>query len=481
MHQLFTAAASAAILSSCASASAKDEWSITAGEYLVEGLLDANGVPGMSFAVEVDGEQQWNIGIGLRDIEANVPVTTETQFRFASVSKTFAATAAAKLYEEGMLDIDAPVTDYVPDYPPTGRDMTARQLAAHMSGIPHYQAEDAGRGIVHFDSVADALDIFKDRALLFPPGEGYNYSSYGYTLLSAVIEGASGKQYLDYVHDVLLAPAGVDEIGPEDVTVENSALTKMYEVSGGGAYELSAHDYSYSWGGAGMRGTASDLAAFGSAVFNGELIARDTLEFVLTPTLTAAGETVGRYDYRVGFGWRIGADYAGRRIAHHAGVTPGARSVALIYPDDGASVAVLSNARWTSQIERTAYMIASLFLSGSPIQSPGACPAGAKFFSGVFDGAETSGSVRLDYIDGVCRGVLTLSGAFADYLGEYAPNGGRDFRVVALERREDKMILAVATPLGVIDVTYDEKEEKLSTVIGSSRRFEAQVQVLTSP
>lgn len=115
----------------------------------------------------------------------------KTLFRIGSVAKSMTAYAAAQLFDTGKLDIDAPVQKYVPDFPEKQSVITSRQLLGHLSGIRHY-GRDEFVSRVHYENVNAGLVIFKDDLLLSAPGEAYSYSSYGYNLLSAVIESAAG-------------------------------------------------------------------------------------------------------------------------------------------------------------------------------------------------------------------------------------------------------------------------------------------------
>src|SRR6058998_493605 len=99
----------------------------------------ANRIPGVQVAVSVNGKLVWSEGFGYADAARKRPVTRETQFRIGSVSKPLTATAVALLYEQGKLDLDAPVQRYVPSFPDKGHPITTRLLAGHLAGIRHYK------------------------------------------------------------------------------------------------------------------------------------------------------------------------------------------------------------------------------------------------------------------------------------------------------------------------------------------------------
>lgn len=136
---------------------------------VVERYLEANGVPGASVAVARGSEILWSEAFGLADLEHRVPVTRATKFRVGSISKALTSVALARLWEAGRLDLDAPVQRYVPSFPDKGYPITSRQLAGHLSGLPHYTAADIVNR-TRYPTVTAALDKFQDRPLLFPPG-----------------------------------------------------------------------------------------------------------------------------------------------------------------------------------------------------------------------------------------------------------------------------------------------------------------------
>src|SRR3989441_12200340 len=145
----------------------------------------ATRIPGVQVAVAVNGKLVWSEGFGDADAERKKPVTRETQFRIGSVSKPLTATAVALLYEQGKVDLDAPVQRYVPSFPDKGYPITTRQLAGHLAGIRHYRGDEFVLNR-RFGSVGEGLTIFQDDSLLFPPGTRFSYSSYGWNLISAV-------------------------------------------------------------------------------------------------------------------------------------------------------------------------------------------------------------------------------------------------------------------------------------------------------
>jgi len=333
------------------------------GRKSVHSLMTETGIPGLSVAVGVDGKVVWAEGFGLADLELRSPVTPRTRFRLGSVSKMLTIAAVARLHEQGKLDLDAPIAKYIPSFPDKGQPITARQLTGHLGGIRHYQAKDytGGRNIdfMHFDDVESSLGVFRDDPLIAPPGTRYFYSTFGYTLLSRVVEAAAGRSFLDLLGVEVFSPIGMTSTmadRPEEIIPDR---TRFYEKNRDGRIINAPFvDSSYKWAGGGILSTASELILFGSAHLGGGFLKAGTLEMMFTSQRTADGRETG-----VGLGWRIGRDSTGRRILHHAGSINGGRALIMIYPDSRLTVALLSNlGRNPAEVEKEGQKLAGPFL-----------------------------------------------------------------------------------------------------------------------
>src|SRR6185503_14734213 len=258
----------------------------------------APNIPGFAIAVAVDGRIVWSEAFGYADLEAHRQTTPATQFRIGSVSKPLTATAIAQLFETGKLDLDAPVQRYVPSFPEKGAPITTRLVGGHLAGIRHYQGDEFTLNR-HFATVTEGLAIFANDTLLFPPGTRFSYSSYGFNLLSAVVEGASGENFLAYMSRHVFKPLHMTSTAPDrnDSLIPNR--TRFYDRGAAGAYVPSPIvDNSYKWGGGGFISTAEDLVRFGSAMLGPGLLKGATLELLFTAQHTTAGE-----ETPYGIGW----------------------------------------------------------------------------------------------------------------------------------------------------------------------------------
>ena len=312
----------------------------------------AGKIPGLQVAVAVGGKLVWSEAFGYADLAREVPVTAETQFRIGSVSKPLTAAAVALLYEQGKLDLDAPVQRYVPSFPDKGYPITTRQLAGHLAGIRHYRGDEFLRNR-HFDTVLEGLAIFQGDLLLSPPGTKFSYSSYGWNLISAVVEGAAGQDFLTYMSRNVLRPLGLTHTAPDRVDSLIPNRTRFYERGAdSGFVPAPPVDNSYKWAGGGFLSTAEDLVRFGSALLEPGFLKAATLELLFTSQKTTAGEPTG-----YGIGWFVATDGRGHRWVSHGGGSVGGTTAFSVDRDSRVVVAITSN------------------LTGAPLQAGGAIRA----------------------------------------------------------------------------------------------------------
>ena len=187
----------------------------------VAGELAKHHVPGIAIAVVKDGKPVKVKGYGLADVEHGVPVTADTVFQLASVTKQFTAAAVMLLVEDGKLSLEDAVSKHVDDLPEAWRKVTVRQLLNHTSGIPNYTSSpDYER--MSFDDVKpeDVFKLVRDKPLEFEPGARHAYSNTGYYLLGMVIGHAGGKPYGQFVAERIFRPLGMDRSRLNDLKAE---------------------------------------------------------------------------------------------------------------------------------------------------------------------------------------------------------------------------------------------------------------------
>lgn len=328
---------------------------VTARDFVLDTMAQLRA-PGASITVIRDGTMIWSEGFGFADLEQRVPVTPLTRFRVGSVSKPLTSIALGLLVEEGKLDLDAPVQRYVLDFPVKAWPVTTRQLAGHLAGIRHYRDNEM-ENTRHYDTVRDGLTIFASDSLLFEPGTQYAYSSYGWNLISAIIEMASGESFLPFMARRVFGPAGMTRTVPEfnDSLIPYRAHFYVHADTAAPATNAPYVDNSYKWAGGGFLSTTEDLARFGRKLLEGKLLQPATRDLLWTSQQTREGNATG-----YGMGWRSGRDAAGRQWVGHTGGSVGGTANLLIYPEQHLIIAVLVNSDQT--FISAAPRIAELFM-----------------------------------------------------------------------------------------------------------------------
>ena len=431
---------------------------------LVE-FLKVSRIPGLSVAVAFQGKIIWSQAFGYADLEQQVPVTTRTRFRLGSVSKIFTAAAVARLVQEGKLDLDASIQRYVANFPDKGSAITTRQLSGHLAGIRHYQPKDLVHQIdfQHYNTIQDSLKIFQDDPLLAPPGTAYAYSTFGYTLISRIVEQASGQDFLQYMQAGIFQPMGLKNTTADITEMIVPTRSRFYDRTSTGEVRNAAYvDSSYKWAGGGFLSTAEDLVLFGSKHLQPGFFKQETLNVLFSSQQTTDGKPTG-----VGMGWRIAEDHQKRRVFHHAGSIKGGRSVLVLYPDSGLVVALLSNLGETPPaVEQTALTLAAPFLEIEEKPSDK-----GKNFSGDYDyvvestGLSNTGKISLRFSKGSYSGWMTTPKS----LSEFARRTGLPVldrvTIVSGKSVNEKGQFAVASPAGLFLLELHRSNGQISGTI----------------
>ncbi|WP_086930876.1 serine hydrolase domain-containing protein [Agarilytica rhodophyticola] len=330
---------------------------------LLDSLSNVTKVPSFSVSVVHKGRLVASASTGYTDVENGVHTTNESIFRLASVSKIVGASMLAELVIAGKLNPDAHIGNYVPNLDERYHQITIRQLLSHTSGMPHYQIKDYDIDNKHYQSAQEALETLKGRSLLSYPGDKYHYSTHGYTLAGVIYELVSKRALSKSLPDFIRRWTGKKTPVIEDIRNLHPNTSNLYSLSFGGVEKIAFSEKSYSIFGAGLSATASELAYFGYEVLNKSRSNTDYEKLLFSPSLTNNGRAVATSTFHVGFGWRIGHDEQGRKVYHHAGATPGARSILVLYPDEDLAISILSNARWISSIDKMAFALVDLYLN----------------------------------------------------------------------------------------------------------------------
>lgn len=303
---------------------------------LVTYVMSEERIPGVSVAVLKDERIVHSAGYGLADIENNVPVTPRTVFRLASISKALTGVLAGRLFERGLLDLDRPIREYVPEWPEKHPPLTCRQLLGHLGGIRHYKGDEVN-STKFYPDLSSSLAIFKDDPLIAPPGERYSYTTYGFTLLGRALEVAAGKSFRELIREEVLAPAGMANTYIDDVAAIIPGRAQGYRRRPGGNQNSALADTSYKLPGGGLCGTAEDLVRLASALLGGRILKPETRELLWTPQSTSDGKKTN-----YGLGWGTG-EVSNRKAVMHSGGQQRVSTYLLIVPELNLAVAVMTN------------------------------------------------------------------------------------------------------------------------------------------
>lgn len=314
---------------------------------LVRQEMAKNKVTGLSIALVDDKGLIWAQGFGYADKENNIPATPQTVYRVASISKIFTATAIMQLAEQGRINIDEPLTTYLPEFSiktrfSGGGRITLRNLMTHHSGLP----ANIYKGIFssnpeHFTKVIKEI---KDEYLAYPPDYVYSYSNLGVTLLGGVIERVGGKDYASYMDESILGPVGMDN--SSFFVKAGMKLAKGYK-DGDATHDLGIRDLPAT----GLLSSVDDLGRFMQMVIKGgmsggrQIIKPETLAEMLRPQNTRVPLDMG---INIGLGWALDGMgnteiKNGGQVVHHGGSLPAFNSQLLILPEQKLGVVVLTN------------------------------------------------------------------------------------------------------------------------------------------
>jgi CubicO group peptidase (beta-lactamase class C family) len=305
----------------------------------VDNLLDSYVVSGVfrgSVLIAREGVVLVSRGYGLADRGAGIPNTPETKFRLGSVTKMFTAAAVLLLQEQGKLNVQDAVCDYLADCPPAWQAVTIHHLLTHTSGIPDlttFPEYPSWRATP--SSPPETLNRFNGRPLDFPSGQAWRYSNSGYIVLGLIIEQAAGQPYEAFLRESIFTPLNMTASG-YDHNLNELAVGYMRDV------EADYIDMSIPFAAGGLYSTVEDLYRWDQALFNGALLTPDSLSQMFSEHAPIPGPEGLAY----GYGWVIG-QYSGHRVFEHRGAIEGFVSLFAHYPDDNVSIILLSNLQST--------------------------------------------------------------------------------------------------------------------------------------
>jgi len=332
----------------------------------VRTVLAERHVPGVAVGVIKDGKVVKLKGYGVASVEFNVPVTTETVFEIGSVSKQMTAAGIMLLVEDGKVNLDAPISAYLPNTPEAWKDVTVRHLLTHTSGVKSYSSLDGFELFRHLKTDA-FIKALAPHPLEFVPGERNIYSNSGFTLLGHIIQTVSGKPYMQFMRERIFTPLGMTKTADRDpqFIIPNRAVGYEWDID-----HLEGRDGNLTdlMGAGSIVSTISDMVKWDAAL-NGKNFLKPESRGEWWTQYTFTNGKPSPY----GFGWRI-SNVRGRRLIGHTGQTAGFGAANFRYVNDRLSVIVLTNLGEIGLGGQIATRIAKFYAPGLSLKAVTAKP-----------------------------------------------------------------------------------------------------------
>lgn len=317
--------------------------------WFVQNQMKKNDVTGLSVALVDDQQVIWSEGFGFADKSAGIPAGADTIYRVGSISKLFTTMAALQLSEQGKLELDKPLSVYIPDFSIRSRftgakPITPRSIMTHHSGIPSDRHQ--GMWTKKPVPIADLPSLISDDYAAFPPDTVYSYSNLGMSLLGLAVQNASGQEFTTQIRQAILTPLGMNNAFFSAGTNAVRPAVKAYQ-NGDEKQEPLLRDIPAG----GLNASVRDMSLFIRMVLTGgtldghRIIREETLREMLRPqnrNVALDG------NFPIGLGWMLGGlgsiniANAGT-VAHHGGATLYHRAQLIVLPDVKLGVVVLSN------------------------------------------------------------------------------------------------------------------------------------------
>jgi CubicO group peptidase (beta-lactamase class C family)/D-alanyl-D-alanine dipeptidase len=311
----------------------------------IEQQVAEKRLPALSIALVDDQEIVWARGFGFANPKAKTPATADTIYRVGSVSKLFTDIAVMSLVEQGKLDLDAPVSQYVPDFKPMNpysKQITLRQLMTHRSGL--VREPPVGN---YFDdrnsSLAEMIHSLQKTTLVYEPETKIKYSNAGIGVVGYVLQETQKQPFAPYLQEKLLDPMGMtrSSFEPKPSLVSDLAHSVMWTYHG---REFEAPTFELGIAPAGcMYSTASDLARFMTILFaggrgpHGPIVKPSTIEQMWTPQFDKPD---AKDSFGIGFHL---TEFEGRRRVGHNGAIYGFATELSALPKEKLGVVVIAS------------------------------------------------------------------------------------------------------------------------------------------
>jgi CubicO group peptidase (beta-lactamase class C family) len=342
---------------------------------LIETERERFRVPGVGVVVVADGEVVIADGFGVRDVESNLPVTADTAFAIASDTKCFTAATLCSLVDEGRLDLDKPVRDYIPWFELADPHATAlvstRDLLSHRTGLPRHDLVWYGDVDLTREEIVRRLRYLQPSK---PLRQTWQYNNLCYDTAGYVTEVLLGRPWQDAVRDRILDPLGMKNTGFSTREVCSGDFAWPYKDKDGSYVRQELPRKGEGGPAGGIVSSAADmarwvLARLGAEVDGARPLSETALKQLHTPAMIG-GVSIGEFGERLPMGYALGCQvesYRGRRVIRHGGNLVGYSSDVCVAPDANAAVVVLTNMHGTGLRDAIALMVLDRLLGLEPV------------------------------------------------------------------------------------------------------------------
>ncbi len=319
--------------------------------------------PGCAVGVINEGRFIYQRAFGMANLDYNIPLSPQSVFYLASVSKQFTAVSALLLARQGKLSLDDPIRKFVPELPELYNAVTVRHLIHHTSGIRDYLTlvSLADRRLEEVSTNEEALELLmRQKELNFKPGDQFLYTNSGYVLLAIVVKRVSGKSFGQFAEENIFKPLGMNSTRYKDdrsMIIKNRATSYSVKPSGGFSAVMTHFELV---GDGGLMSSIEDLGLW-DQIFYANKLGGGGKDLIDQALVTGVLNNTQKLDYAFGLGV---SEYKGLKLIAHGGAFVGYRTEMIRFPEQRFSVICLCNAE-NANAPRFARQIADLFLSGS--------------------------------------------------------------------------------------------------------------------
>lgn len=308
-------------------------------EKIIEKLVRGKRIPGMAIIVTKKDSVIWKAGYGYADVLKRIPIDPDsTIFRIASISKPISAVGLIKMYQDGIIDLNASIYKYVPDFPEKKYDLTVKQLATHTAGIRTYKGNEFLNQ--KFMTIKEGLRFFAYDTLMYQPGTGYLYNSNDWNLVAVAMENASDMSFEKYMRKNVFEPLDLKDIIPDkNEALPHKAVFYTGSTRKSGFRKAVPVNNYYKLASGGFLATAAAVSDFGNKILYNyhDFLKPKSRELMLTSQVVNAIPTY------YGYGWEVSLDRKRRPFFGHVGNGVGGYGYFYVYPEEDMVFVILMN------------------------------------------------------------------------------------------------------------------------------------------